>query len=53
MWSYGLYVKSIRLTTVKMVVSSKETCINCLFVEVFNHFLKSSNEIFYFLISNS
>ena len=43
----------IRLTVVKAVVSSEGTCNNCLFVEVFNHFLKYNNEIFNFLTSNS
>ena len=53
MWSYGLDLRSIRLTVVKVVASSEGTCNNCLFVEVFNYFLKSSNEIFDFLASNS
>ena len=34
MWSYGLDLRSIRLTVVKVVVSSERTCNNCLFVEV-------------------
>ena len=34
-----------------MVVSSEGTCNNCLFVKVFNYFLKFSNEIFDFLAS--
>ena len=38
MWSYGLDLRSIKLTVVKVVVSSKVTCNNCLFVEVFNYF---------------
>ena len=42
-----------RFTVVKVVVSSEGTCNNCLFVEVFNNFLKFSNEIFDFLTSNS
>ena len=42
MWSYGLDLRSIGLTVVKVVVSSKGTSNNCLFVEVFNHFLKCS-----------
>ena len=42
-----------RLTVVKVVVSSEGTCNNCLFVEVFNYFLKSSKEIFDFLTCNS
>ena len=29
MWSYGLDLRSIRLTVVKVVVSSEETCNNC------------------------
>ena len=49
MWSYGLDLRSIKLTVVKVVVSSKETYNNCLFVEVFNYFLNCSNEIFDFL----
>ena len=53
MWSYGLDLRSIRLTVVKLVVSSKRTCNNCTFVEVFNYFLNGSNEIFDFLTSNS
>ena len=52
MWSYGLNLRSIRLTVVKAVVSSKGTCNNCLFVEVFNYFLNCCNEIFNFLASN-
>ena len=53
MWSHGLDLRSIKLTVVKVVVSSEGTCDNCLFVEVFNYFLSCSNEIFYFLTSNS
>ena len=53
MWLYGLNLKSIRLTVVKVVVSSEGTCNNCLFVEVFNYFLNCSNNIFDFLASNS
>ena len=53
MWSYGLDLRSIELTAVKVVVISKGTCNNCLFVEVFNYFLNCSNEIFGFLASNS
>ena len=53
MWSYDLDLKSIRLTVVKVVVSSEGTCNNCLFVEVFNYFLNCSNEMFDFLASNS
>ena len=34
MWSYGLDLRSIKLTVVKVVVSSEETYNNCLFVEV-------------------
>ena len=52
MWSYGLDLRSIKLTIVKVVVSSEGTCNDCLFVEVFNYFLKGSNEIFDFLASN-
>ena len=53
MWSYGLDLRSITLSVVKMVVNSEGTCNNCLFVEVFNYFLNCSNEIFDFLASNS
>ena len=53
MESYGLDLRSIKLTVVKVVVSSEGTCNNCLFVEVFNYFLKCSNEIFDFLASSS
>ena len=52
MWSYGLDSRSIRLTVVKVVVSSEGTYNNCLFVEVFNYFLKFSNEILHFLTNN-
>ena len=44
--------KRVKLTVVKVVVSSEETCNNFLFVEVFNYFLNCSNEIFDFLASN-
>ena len=53
MWSYGLDLRSIRLTVVKMVVSSEGTCNNCLFVEVFYCFLNCSSKIFDFVASNS
>ena len=53
MWSYDLDLRSIRLTVVKVVISSERTCNNRLFVEVFNYFLTCSNEIFDFLASNS
>ena len=55
MCSYGLDLKSIKLTVVKVVVpvSSEGTCNNCLFVEVFNWFLNCSNEIFDFLANSS
>ena len=46
MWSYGLDLRSIKLTVVKVVVSSEETCNKCPFVEMFNYFLNCSNEIF-------
>ena len=49
MWSYDLDLRSIKLTVVKVVVSSERTCNNCLFVKVFNYFLNYSNEIFDFL----
>ena len=39
MWSYDLDLRSIKLTVVKVVVSSERTCNNCLFVEVFKNFL--------------
>ena len=52
MWSYGLDLRSIKLTVVKVVVSSEGTCSNCLFDEVFNWFLDFSNEIFDFLANN-
>ena len=52
MWSYGLDLRSIKLTVVKVVVCNEGTCNNCLFVEVFNYFLNCSNEIFDFLASN-
>ena len=32
MWSYGLDLRSIKLTVVKVVVISEGTCNNCLFV---------------------
>ena len=53
MWSYDLDLRSIRLTVVKVVVSSEGTCNNCLLVEVFNYFLNCSDKIFDFLASNS
>ena len=53
LWSYGLDLRSIKLTVVKVVVSSERTCNNCLLVEVFDYFLNSSDEIFDFLASNS
>ena len=52
MWSYGLDLRSIRLTVIKVVAGSQGTCNNCPFVEVFNYFLKCNNEIFAFLASN-
>ena len=52
MWSYGLELRSIKLTVVKVVVSSKGTYNNCLFVEVFDWFLDFSNKIFDFLANN-
>ena len=48
MLPYGLDLRSIRLTVVKVVVSSEGTYNNCLFVEVFNWFLNCSNEKFDF-----
>ena len=53
MCSYGLDLRSIKLTVVKVFVSSKGTCDNCLFNEAFNYLLKCSNEIFDFFTSNS
>ena len=53
MWSYGLDLRSIWLTVVKVVISSEGTCNNCLFVEVFNYFFNCSNKIFDFLASSS
>ena len=53
MWSYDLDLRSMRLTVVKVVVSSEGTCNNSLFVEVFKYFLNCSNKIFDFLASNS
>ena len=53
MWSYGLDLRSIKLTVVKVIVSSEGTYNNCLFVEVFDWFLDFSDEIFDFLANNS
>ena len=53
MESYGLDLRSIKSTVVKVVVSSQGTCNNCLFVQVFNHFLNCSNKICDFLASSS
>ena len=53
MWSYGLDLRSIKLTVVEVIVIREGTCNNCIFVEVFNYFLNCSNEIFDFLASNS
>ena len=52
MWSYGLDLRRIRLTVVKVVVSREGTCNMCLFVEVFDYFLNCSNEISDFLANN-
>ena len=52
MWSYGLGLRSIKLTVVKVVVSSERTCNNRLFVEMFNYFLNCGDETFDFLPSN-
>ena len=49
MWSYGLNLRSIKLTVVKVVVSSEGTCNNCLFVKVFTYFLNCSNKYLIFL----
>ena len=53
MESYGLDLRSIKFTVVKVVVSREGTCNNCLFVEVLYYFLNCSNEIFDFLASSS
>ena len=52
MESYGLDLRSIILTVLKVIVSSRGTCNNCLFVEIFNYFLNCI-EIFDYLASNS
>ena len=52
MLPYDLDLRSIRLTVVKVVVSSEGTYNNCLFVEVFNWFLNCSNEKFDFPANN-
>ena len=52
MWSYGLDLRSIKFTVVKVVGSSEGTYNNCLFVEVFNWFLDFNNEIFDFLANS-
>ena len=52
MWSYGLDLRSIKLTVVKVVVSSEGAYNNSLFVEVFNCFLDFSDEIFEFHANN-
>ena len=52
MWSYGLDLRSIKLTVVKVFVSSEGTSNNFLFVEVVNWFLDFSNEIFEFPANN-
>ena len=52
MWSYGLDLRIIKLTVVKVFVSSEGTYKNCLFVKVFNWFLDFSNEIFDFPANN-
>ena len=36
MWSYSLDLRNIKLTVVKLVVSSEGTCNNCLLNKVFN-----------------
>ena len=51
MWSYGLDLRSIKLTVVKVFVSSEGTYNNCLFVEVFNWFLDFSNSCKQLVIS--
>ena len=49
MESYGLDLRSIKLTVVKVVVSSEGTCNNCLFIEVFNNFLNCTVVTKYFI----
>ena len=44
--------EKIKLTVVKVFVSSEGTYNDCLFVEVFNWFLDFSSEIFDFLANN-
>ena len=46
MWSYGLDLRSIKLTVVKVIVSSEGSYNNRLFVEVLNYFLNCSNFIY-------
>ena len=53
MESYGLDLRIIKSTVVKVVVSNEGTCNNCLFVEVFNYFLNCSSKVFDFLASSS
>ena len=52
MWPCDLNLRSNRETVVKVVVSCEGASNNCLFVEVFNYFLKCSIERFDFLTSN-
>ena len=49
MESHGLHLRSIKLSVVKVVVSSERTCNNCLFVEVFNYFLSCRTTYLIFL----
>ena len=46
MWSCGLDLRSIKLTVVKVFVSSDRTCNNCLFNEVFNYSTVKKHLIF-------
>ena len=48
MWSYGLDLRNIRLTVVKVVVRSEGTRNNCLLAELFNYFLNCSNKYLIF-----
>ena len=49
MWSYGLNLRSVKLTVVRVFVSSKGTCNNCLFKEVFHYFLSVVTKYLIFL----
>ena len=49
MWSCGLDLRSTGFTVVKVVVSSKGTCNNCLFVKVFKYFWSVETKYLIFL----